>query len=165
MLNARLYQKGFVPLHPPLSNNGYHIHIHPRALSFLNDAIQDNHASFNLIKKIVAMRSNPRPWDGGIKKGTADHRQIAIDGILVNNFIESGCVCIDGIRYNPNARKRHEPAGLHMIKRKGLEWEVSQFYVKDIKTTHVAINGQNNNRSVAVDVMSIQLTDAYIMKK
>lgn len=162
MSNSLNNKPGFAPLHATLSHSGYAIYIHSNALSFLNEAIQDNYASFKLIKKIIAMRSNPRPWDGGIKKGTTDHRQLAIDGIWVNYFIESGCVYIDNITFNHNAKKRHEPAGLHLVKRDNNEWIISKTYVKDITTSYAAVNGQNNTRAIAaIKVMPVQLVNAY----
>jgi len=162
MKNMDLHNRGFVPLHPQLSSAGYNIYIHSRALAFLNEAIQDNYASFKLIKKLVAMRSNPRPWDGGIKKGTADHRQLAVDGIWVNYFIESGCVCIEDITFNRNASKQHEPAGLHLVKFVNGDWTIQKFYTKEIITSHAAVNGQNNSRiRAAGDVMPVHVNNAY----
>lgn len=160
--NMDLHNRGFVPLHPQLSSAGYNIYIHSRALAFLNEAIQDNYASFKLIKKLVAMRSNPRPWDGGIKKGTADHRQLAVDGIWVNYFIESGCVCIEEIDFNPEARARHEPAGLHKVEKINGIWTITDPYIKEINTVYAAVNGQSNIREKAAsDIMPIHLKNAY----
>lgn len=89
---------GYTSLHPGLSHSGYAIFIHENALNFLNKAIQDNYPSFKLIRKLISMRSNPRPWDGGIRKGKTDHRQLSIEGLWVNYFISNGCVFIDSIR-------------------------------------------------------------------
>jgi len=99
-----------------LSKSGYIIYIHSDALDFLNNAIQDNYASFNLIKEIVSMRSNPRPLDGGVKKGTVDHRQLVVKGAWVNYFIENGCVYIESIVHNALANKADELAGIHHVK-------------------------------------------------
>jgi len=153
---------GYSPLHPGLSHSGYAIFIHEKALNFLNDAIQDDYASFKLIKKIISMRSNPRPWDSGIKKGATDHRQLAIDGVWVNYFIDSGCVYIDTISHNRSAKARQEPAGLHLVARENNSWVIKRTYLNEISTEYAAINGQNNSRDVAaVKVMPAQLEDAY----
>lgn len=103
---------GYTSLHPGLSHSGYAIFIHENALNFLNEAIQDNYASFKLIKKLVSMRSNPRPWDGGIKKGTTDQRQLSIENIWVNYFISNGCVYIDSIKPNNKPKASQELAGM-----------------------------------------------------
>jgi len=100
---------GYTSLHPGLSHSGYAIFIHENALNFLNKAVQDNYPSFKLIRKLVSMRSNPRPWDAGIKKGKTDHRQLTIEGLWVNYFISNGCVYIDSIRLNTIAEAGANP--------------------------------------------------------
>lgn len=153
---------GYSPLHPGLSHSGYAIFIHENALGFLNQAIQDNYASFKLVRRIIAMRSNPRPWDGGIKRGTTDHRQLAIEGIWVNYFIESGCVYIENITPNFNAASKHELPGLHLVSKSSDGWRISRAYVNDITTKYAAINGHDNNlNSAATEIMPHQLLSAY----
>lgn len=153
---------GYSPLHAGLSHSGYAIFIHENALSFLNQAIQDNYASFKLIKKIIAMRSNPRPWDGGIKIGTTDHRQLAIEAIWVTYFIESGCVYIENITPNFNAPGKHELSGLHLVSKRPDGWHIERAYVNDITTKHAAINGHNNDLNIAAtEIMPHQLLSAY----
>jgi len=153
---------GYSPLHPGLSHSGYAIFIHEKALNFLNNAIQDDYASFTLIKKIISMRSNPRPWDSGIKKGATDHRQLAIDGVWVNYFIDSGCVYIDTITHNRSAKAWQEPAGLHLVSKENNKWIIKRSYLTEITTEYAAINGQNNSRDeAALKVMPAQLEDAY----
>lgn len=158
-------KQGYSLLSQDLNGTGYNLFIHQRALYFLNVAIQDDYASHNLMKKIIEMRSNPRPWDGGIKKGTTDHRQIAVDGVWVNYFIHSGFVYINSIELNPRASKKHELAGLHLVTRDKFNknsWTITQGYLDDIKTEHAAVNGQNNSRlEAASTVMPRHLADAY----
>ncbi len=152
---------GFSPLHPHLAYSGYAIFIHEQALSFLNERIQDNYSSLKLIKKIIAMRSNPRPWDGGIKVGSTDHRQLAIDGIWINYFIDSGIVYIDSIFHNINHNKNTELAGLHHIVKENGGWSIKQTYINEIDTQYAAVNGANNNRDMAINIMPAQLEQAY----
>lgn len=162
MNNAAQNKTEFTPLHPSLSHTGYAIHIHSDALNFLNNAIQDNYASHKLVKKLVSMRSNPRPWDSGMKKGVTDYRQLAIDGIWVNYFIGNGCVYIESITYNPSAKAKHEPAGLHKVELLQGRWIITETYLKEVNTAHGAVNGQNNNRATAAEtIMPNQLLDAY----
>lgn len=153
---------GYSPLHSGLSHSGYAIFIHENALSFLNQAIQDNYASFKLIKKIIAMRSNPRPWDGGIKKGATDHRQLAIEAIWVNYFIESGCVYIENITPNFNVSGKHELSGLHLVSKRPDGWHIDRAYVNEVTTKHAAINGFNSDLNIAAtEIMPHQLLNAY----
>ncbi len=153
---------GYSPLHPTLNGSGYNLFIHETALMFLNEAIQDNYASMKLVKKIVGMRSNPRPWDGGIKKGSTDHRQIAVDGVWVNYFIANGCVFIDSISIDPRSKAKHELPGLHVIQKKETGWVITKTYVNDVETEFAAVNGQNNEReAAAMTVMPAQLENAY----
>ena len=100
---------GYSPLHPGLAHSGYAIFIHDHALVFLNGAVQENYPGLKLIKKIVAMRSNPRPWDAGVKKGTTELRQLSIDGVWVNYFISNGVVYIYWInqQHNTNPHNAH----------------------------------------------------------
>ncbi|MCW9015339.1 MAG: hypothetical protein OQJ89_00100, partial [Kangiellaceae bacterium] len=136
MQNALLHSQGYVPFHPSLNNAGYQLFIKPEVLEFLNRSIQDDYTGLSFFKKLLSLRSNPRNLDSGQHKNKPHiHRMHAIDGILVDYKIESGCVCIDKIQYNPQANKKHELPGLHIVqKRSDDTWQIDKAYTSKVET-------------------------------
>ncbi|WP_196138805.1 hypothetical protein [Aliikangiella sp. G2MR2-5] len=163
MLNSQLNSQGYVPFHPTLNGAGYQLYTKPEVLDFLNNSIQDDYTSLSFFKKLLSLRSNPRNLDAGRHKSNPhQYRMHAIDGILVDYKIESGCVCIDKIQYNPDANKKHELPGLHLVKKNKVgTWEIKKRYVTRVQTPHMAVNGQSNDRKNAQGLMATHLQDAY----
>ena len=159
---SKLLSRGYVPFHHSLNSRGYQLYTKPEVLDYLNNSIQDDYTSLSFFKKLLLLRNNPRNNDAGQHKAKVSRfRMHAIDGILVDYKIESGCVCIDKIRFNPSAKNRHELPGLHLVKKKGKAWDIAKKYIKYVETEYMAVNGQSNNREDAMGLMPSHVQDAY----
>ncbi len=163
MQHNSLYQQGYVPFHSSLLAAGYKLYIKPDCLKFLEYGVQDDYAGITLVKKIISLRSIPKPVEGG-----SQHRQnhqlhrLAIKGFMLIYKIDSGCICINDITYNPAAKDSHQLPGLHVVEKIGARWVISDSYVTDVKTSFAAVNGQSNNRTTASqDVMPSHVLSAY----
>ncbi len=159
----QLYQKGYVPFHQSLLSAGYKLYIKAHCLKFLEFAIQDDYMSLQLIKKIIGLRAIPRPTEGGYQhKQNHKSFRVTMKGMLVDYEIESGCLLINDVTYDLNARSSHELPGLHVVQKDGETWGITKKYVANVTTEYAAVNGQSNNREQASDkIMPPQLLNAY----
>ncbi len=163
MQHNSLYQQGYVPFHSSLLAAGYKLYIKPDCLKFLEYGVQDDYAGITLVKKIISLRSIPKPVEGG-----SQHRQnhqlhrVAIKGFMLTYKIDSGCICINDIDFDINAKHSDELPGLHLVERNSSGWEITKHYVSDVTTPHAAVNGQSNDRLQASEsVMPLHVTSAY----
>jgi len=111
-----------------------------------------------------SLRSNPRPIDGQIKKGSFSTYQHANRSYKVQYRVASGQVAVFNIEPQKKLqmhRDKLEKPGLYNVKKnsKGI-WSISA-KVDKVATSHAAVNGMLNNLTKATWLMGSHVEHAY----
>jgi hypothetical protein len=118
----------------------------------------------NLEKLLRGFRSNPRPLDALVKKGSVSTYQSGNDFYVVQYRIANGQVVVFNIQPRDKLqiqRDKLEKPGLYHVKKtnKGI-WTISGRAEK-VSTSHAAVNGMLNNLTKATWLMGSHVEHAY----
>jgi hypothetical protein len=118
----------------------------------------------SLEKLLRGLRSNPRPLDGQIKKGSVSTYQFSNVDFIIQYRIASGQVVVFNIQPQnklQKARDKLETPGLYSVKKnsKGI-WSV-EGKTSEVRTAHAAVNGMLNNLTKATWLMGSHIEYAY----
>ncbi len=113
-----------------------------------------------LERSINSLRSNPRPTDGYLKKGTVDTRILDSNAFSIWYKVHSGQILIYNIEpkesVQTNRDKLEKPDVYKVIRNSQGNWE-SSGRVSSVNTSYAAVNGQSNNLAKATWLMGAHL--------
>ena len=131
---------------------------------FISSAEENTNTFDSLERLLRGLRSNPRPLDGQIKKGSVSTYQLSNIDYVIQYRIANGQVVVFNIQPRDKLqiqRDKLEKPGLYHVKKtnKGI-WTISGRAEK-VNTSHAAVNGMLNNLTKATWLMGSHVEHAY----
>ena len=146
--------------HKKVSDTGYKLYLSTDAQLIIDKASSYERMKIN--QKIQSLAAMPRPQEAGKRIGATDAYRIAVGHYRLDYIVFSGEITVTQASFDTlNAdNESSEKPGLYHVKRNKDGWGVGR-RVTQLTTNHAAVNGMQNAKNRAVNLMPAHVEHAF----